>query len=123
MPPLKNFKHEQFANKVLTSPTVSKAYESTYQSGYNTARANGSTLLANTGIRSRIQELLRETHASEKDVTGRLSHFIWDDNQPALSLDATKTALKIYGAFEDADAISGCQMVNITISPLTISPV
>ena len=62
MPKLENDKHERFCQEYLKDLNATQAYTRSFKEGLtnNTARTNGSCLLAKTNVQCRIQELKDE---------------------------------------------------------------
>ena len=59
--PLKNSKHEKFAQLVADGKTETDAYSSIYNTkSRNVARVNASKLLTNASVRARVRELQEE---------------------------------------------------------------
>jgi len=64
MPALRNARWELFAQKLATGMSQVDAHEA---AGYPRSSSNSSTLAKNTAIRDRVQELLEEKVARERD--------------------------------------------------------
>ncbi len=115
MPPLKNYKHEKFAQAVVEKPSATQAYQATYKSEYSTARANSSELLAKTDVKNRVYELLEKRKAGLGRVSERLKDHLESDTE-AISLDTCKTILKLYGAFDENDGTKAMTKISINVT-------
>jgi hypothetical protein len=65
MGPLRNTKHERFAQELAEGKSMSEAYEA---AGYKPNRSHASRLVANGNIRGRVAEL-QEAAAAETQIT------------------------------------------------------
>lgn len=111
-------KQEQFCHEVLKTKSASEAYQNVYGATPESARGNASRLIANDNVKERIKALMREQGLSETALLTRLNHWKDSDEHPAVSLDATKTGLKILGAFDDDSASSNKDLrIEIAIVP------
>lgn len=121
MPPLKNLKHEKFAQALLDQPSQAKAYALTYDTkDIEGARASGSRLLSNvSSIRERVLELLERRKAGLDRVSERLRDHLESDTEQ-ISLDTCKTILRVAGAFDPVD--NSATMQNIQINITNLSP-
>lgn len=120
MPPLKNIKHERLAHAILTAPSNTKAYLQVYQnSSEAAARSSVPEILAKPCVRNRIQELLEQKNCGLPRITERFSDFLNDTEDKALSWDAVKTGLKIFGAFDNEDTTKNMQNINISVVKIT----
>lgn len=119
MPPLKNLKHEKFAQALLDQPSPTTAYALTYGSkDKEVASAASSRLLGNvTGIRERVLELLERRKAGLDRVSERLRDHLESDTEQ-ISLETCKTILRVAGAFETVDNSASMQNIQINITNL-----
>ena len=119
MPPLENVKHEKFARAVLEKPSFSQAYASVYKTVDPKVSSNaGSRLLENVGIRNRISELMNQKGLGLDPILERLGKWIYDDEHASVSLDATKTGLKLHGVL-DGDEKENMNNIHINIVNLS----
>lgn len=66
--PLKNARHEAFAQAVADGNAEADAYKKVYKAKPNVARANASRLLTNASVRARV-DWLKEQNAKVKALT------------------------------------------------------
>lgn len=119
MPPLKNIKHERFAQAVVTKPSYSQAYSSVYGSQNPVAASNsGSRLLENVGIRNRVAELLQGHGITLGKVLQRYNDFLHAQDLPVQSWDATKTGLKMFGVLDSESSDNSPQPIQIIVATL-----
>ena len=115
---LPNLRQEKFCHEVLKTTTATEAYQNVYGATPESSKPNASRLLSNDNVRERIKSLMREQGLSETALLTRLNHWKDSDDHPAVSLDATKTGLKIMGAFDDDSASSSKDLrIEIAIVP------
>lgn len=111
--PLKNARHERFAQELAKGECASGAYQ---RSGYSAkgaaARANASRLLTNANISSRVLELKEK--AAEKtiitvaDIAQQLDEdreFARKLESPAAAVSATMGKAKVLGLLEDKSKV------------------
>lgn len=73
-------KHQNFINEYLKTFNATQAYMRTYpKASYDTARANGSALLAKANISSEIQNRLDEARMDAQEALHRLSDIARGD--------------------------------------------
>ena len=118
MPQLPVVQHEKFAQAMLTSSSATEAYEKVYG---KSANSYGPASVTNRKyhIRERALELLRENNADLPQIQKRFAHWLNDDEHPAVSMDAVKTGLRIYGVLDDDSA---SPIDAITINIVTLDP-
>lgn len=116
-------KQEQFCRAILKEPSATKAYKEVYPNASElSAQSSASELLSKDKVKDRIKALMREQGLSETALLTRLNYWKDSDEHPAVSLDATKTGLKIMGAFDDESASSNRDLrIEIAIVPNTVA--
>ena len=122
LPPLKNLKHEKFAQALITEPSQTAAYAVAYDSkNLQAAGASSSRLLENAkGIRERVLELLERRKAGLDRVSERLRDHLESDTEQ-ISLDTCKTILRVAGAFDTQSDKDSSQNIQINITNLSPS--
>jgi len=110
-------KQEQFCRAILKEPSATKAYQEVYPNSTEiSAQSSASELLSKDKVKNRIKELMREQGLSEPSLLSRLNYWKDQDDHPAVSLDATKTGLKIMGFFDDDDSANSNKELRIEIA-------
>lgn len=102
--PLKNARHERFAQELAKGQTADAAYEA---AGFQPARANASRLMANDSIRIRVAELLSEAAELAKiDAAWVLKKaaILHDKAMQAGAYSAAKGALDLIGKHVEVQA-------------------
>lgn len=119
LPPLKNLKHEKFAQALITEPSQTAAYAVAYDSkNLQAAGASSSRLLENAkGIRERVLELLERRKAGLSRVSERLKDHLESETEN-ISLETCKTILRVAGAFDPVDNSAHMQNIQINITNL-----
>lgn len=120
MPPLKNIRHEKFAEAILETSTNKEAYLKAYPDTdptKQTAVVNGSKILSIANVRERILELMQENPSTRPPrVVERLGQLIDSENE-GIAMQAVNTGLKVYGAFSDEKHDAGIAGIHITFGP------
>ena len=132
MPRLKNIKHEHFAREYVTNNgNGTQAYLQAYPSAqYNSANTNSSQLLTKHGIKERVTELLEAKTGSKLTVlledlvslkeaqrpivVDKIIQFTKDNS---VSLEATKTLLKLHGLLSAQQSTVDARSVTFNVSP------
>ena len=104
MPILDNIKDEALAQAYVNHPTArfnkTQSYLTVHpDTKYDSARTTSPGVFAKLSIRERILEIMRENGLSEVETLSRLRRWQNDENNPAVSMDAVKTSLKLFGVF------------------------
>ena len=121
MAPLKNIRHEQFANKILeTEGKQGKAYQAVYpDANPTTAVVNASKLLSSANIRERVLELMQEANGPNPNrVIDKLSAHLDSENE-GISMDAVKTSLKVFGAFDENKVDASLTAIQVVFGDAT----
>lgn len=75
-----NVRHQQFVNEYLKLWNATRAYQRVYpKASYDTARANGATLLADASIAEAVQKRLEQNAMSADEVLARLAEHARGD--------------------------------------------
>lgn len=110
--PLKNLRHEFFAQKLIENKgNATQAYLSTYGGDYVNAEGNAHRLIGNEGIRARVIAIMGQKGLALPDITDKLKQFVNSENE-GIGLDATKFAFKLHGAI-DPDVQAGSGVLHI----------
>ena len=112
MPPLKNPKHELFAQNLVKKKFKQvDAYQSTYpESGYDAARVSATRLLENPAIENRVQEIANKKGMTVESLVDDLNNLRQAD-KPVIEngkivatypdnstrLETVKTGFKLHG--------------------------
>jgi hypothetical protein len=114
---------EKFSRAMLKTNSGKEAYQEVFPNCTpESAHSNAHRMMAKEGVKERIKELMREQGLSETALLTRLNHWKDSDEHPAVSLDATKTGLKIMGAFDDESSSSNKDLrIEIAIVPNTVA--
>ena len=118
MPPLKNIRHEKFAQAVINSPTQAEAYIKSYPNVIDSVGASNSAsrLLDSVSIRQRIQELLQQNeHTSPNGITKRLNELIASENE-GIAIQAINTGMKAYHVFDDGPISTNIENINVVFA-------
>lgn len=94
MPPLKNKKHEQFVRNVLMSPSVTQAYQKTFNTNYDNAHAHSHRLAANGGVQNRLLEVLNEAGLDEIRIKDKLDQLL-EAKKESVQLGTLRTILEV----------------------------
>ena len=118
MPPLKNIKHEKLVRRIIEKPSSNtQAYLDVYPNVQpDSARSSVTDVLAKPSVRNRITELLEAKNCGIGPITDRFKQFLSDDDEKALSWDAVKTGLKMYGAFDENDGSKSMTKIHIHVT-------
>lgn len=105
MPALDNIRHEAFCQYLSEGKTQTESYALAYDRDIDeTAQANGSRLLLNAKVKSRIEEL-QKRHAKQNDITAAaMTRKLLDIHQRALEKDDLTNARQ---AVMDASKLNG----------------
>lgn len=114
MPPLKNIRHEKFAQEILNAPSNTEAYTRVYpQKNREIARVNASLLLSSANVRERVLELMQSKEATNPEfVVSRLGDGVRSENE-GIMMDAVKTCLKVWGCFEEKTVDNSINSINV----------
>lgn len=119
MPPLKNIKHEKFAQAVIEKPSYTQAYAKAYGiQNLDSARSAAPRLLANNSVKNRIQEILQGHGITLGKVLQRYNDFLHAQDLPVQSWDATKTGLKMFGVLDSESSDNSPQPIQIIVATL-----
>ncbi len=121
MPPLKNLQHEKFARALLEEPSQAAAYSKVYKQDLDIAKVNASQVLTNTNVKNRVIELMNAGRLGLAPITERLGKWIYDDDAPAQSMDAIKTAYKLHGVLDSDDKQSSATELAVSIQIINAS--
>lgn len=95
MPPLLNLKHEKYARTYAKTMNGTDAYKAAYPKvTHETADAHGYQLVGNSGVRSRIVELLEEKGFDEDGLTEKHAQLL-NGKRESTQLGALKLAYEI----------------------------
>jgi len=120
MPPLKNLKHEKFAQEVIRKDNPTNAYKEAYQlTNYDSAKVNASKLLTNPNVRERCIELLNQQGLDINHLNTRLNKWVNDDLEPNVSMKAIETGYKLHGLLGEERNNINAESVEIQIVNLT----
>ena len=119
--PLRNRKHEVFAQQLAKNPEApqSEAYAKVYPlTDPVNAVPSASRLLSNDNVRARVMTLLERSGAGLKRVSERISEHLEQSENLPVSMDACKTVLKVAGVMDEqkqADTSYNPVQINIII--------
>ena len=107
MPPLKNVKHELFAQALIeNNGNQTKSYQAVYDPPLEvSARTHGSHLATNSNVRARVIDLLEKREAlSLKGLRNGLERTVTNSDD-RLAFEGIKFAFKLHGAVDnDSDS-------------------
>ena len=103
MPPLKNVKHEMFAQAVIeNNGNLTHSYQEVYEpTSLNGANSHGSRVMANSSVRLRVIDLLEKREAlSLKGLRNGLERTVTNSDD-RLAFEGIKFAFKLHGAVDN----------------------
>ncbi|MBX4189756.1 hypothetical protein KW791_00440 [Candidatus Parcubacteria bacterium] len=122
MPALSNPKLEALAQTFVKHPTKRFNQTQSYlevhpNSSTAAARSSAPEVLAKPNVRERIHELIRQEGLGEVPILRRFNRWVYDEKNPSVSLDATKTIAKMLGMLDsDEKNMNNNQDLNICIN-------
>jgi hypothetical protein len=120
MPPLKNLKHEKFAQAAVLAPSAKQAFKISHPHCSDvTAESHGPALVRNGQVRSRIQEILESQGLTDSFLIdhGKQNYLLGDDK--SISFKAWRTFLELHGLLNGEDSVKNMQNINIQVLKIT----
>lgn len=118
MPPLKNLRHEKFAQELIASNSNKEAYEKAYPESVDNQSAivSASRLLTLDNVRQRVFELMTENaDTMPKNVVARLGQLVNSENE-GVAMNAVNTALKAFRVFDTENVTNNIESINVVFA-------
>jgi phage terminase small subunit len=123
MPPLKNTRHEAFAQALATGKSATEAYDA---AGFKPHRQNASRLITNDDVCARVKELQAKTVKKVEITVDSLALELEEarslaikEKQTSAAVSATMGKAKLFGLGSETRKLTGTiQVVTITAKQL-----
>lgn len=114
MAPLRNIRHEKFAQAIIDAPSNKDAYLAAYpEQSMECASTSAGRLLNSVEVKQRILELLQQNEGTKpENITRRLGQLVNSENE-GIAIQSVNTALKAFKVFEEDKLDVGIGSINI----------